>query len=109
MHGLIQSVDALLQDKVFDAVKKMAEANVGSILIMQSAKPHMSQVEGMITERDYLRKVVVTGKSSKEMACSALMTKAANIVTLHPDDTVVKVWTPFLPLSAATQCFPIVT
>lgn len=52
------------------------------------------QVAGIITERDYLRKVVVAGKSSKELACSALMTSTHSIVTLTPEDTVAKVRAP---------------
>jgi hypothetical protein len=54
-------------------------------------EPLKLQVEGIITERDYLRKVAVTGKSSKQMACSALMTSTSQIVTLTPEDTVAKV------------------
>ena len=53
-----------------------------------------AQVAGVITERDYLRKVVVAGKSSKEMACAALMTATEKLLTLGPEDTVVKVRPP---------------
>lgn len=48
-------------------------------------------VEGLITERDYLRKVAVTGKSSREMSCGALMTPTSKIVDITPADTVAKV------------------
>ena len=48
-------------------------------------------VEGLITERDYLRKVAVTGKSSKEMSCGALMTPTTKIIDIEPHDTVAKV------------------
>jgi CBS domain-containing protein len=79
------------QAKVYDAIEKMAGANIGSILVMRSGEPHKSQVQGIITERDYLRKVVVAGKSSKEMACAALMTKIDDMLFLKPEDTVAKV------------------
>jgi signal-transduction protein with cAMP-binding, CBS, and nucleotidyltransferase domain len=79
--------------KVYEAIEIMAKANVGSILVMESGHPHKSQVQGIITERDYLRKVVVAGKSSKEMACAALMTKTDSMLTLKPEDTVAKVFT----------------
>ena len=44
---------------VLDAIKLMAEKTVGSLLIMQG-----DELEGIMTERDYARKVIIKGRSS---------------------------------------------
>ncbi len=46
---------------VFKAIEIMAEANVGALLVMKGEK-----LVGIISERDYTRKVFIRGKSSKE-------------------------------------------
>jgi len=45
---------------VFDAVRKMVENNVGALIVLKG-----SDVFGIITERDYLRRIVLEGRSSK--------------------------------------------
>jgi CBS domain-containing protein len=54
---------------VLDAVKLMAEKNIGALLVMEDAK-----ILGMITERDYARKIVLKGRSSKESPVRDIMT-----------------------------------
>ena len=54
---------------VLDAVKLMAEKNIGALLVMEDAK-----IVGMITERDYARKIVLKGRSSKESPVRDIMT-----------------------------------
>ena len=49
------------QTKVFDAIKMMAEKNIGALLVVDG-----KTLIGIATERDYARKVVLLGKSSKE-------------------------------------------
>ena len=49
------------ETKVFDAIKMMAEKNIGALLVIEG-----KTVIGIATERDYARKVVLIGKSSRE-------------------------------------------
>lgn len=53
---------------VYDALKLMAEKNVGALLVMQDGK-----LRGILSERDYARKVILLGKSSHELAVHEIM------------------------------------
>jgi CBS domain-containing protein len=53
---------------VFDAISAMSEANIGAIVIQDGDQP-----DGIFTERDYLRKVVLQGRSSRETPVSGVM------------------------------------
>ena len=65
---------------VLDAVKLMAEKNIGALLVMEDAK-----IVGMITERDYARKIVLKGRSSKESPVRDIMTFP--VLYVRPDHT----------------------
>jgi len=65
---------------VFDAVKLMAEKNIGALLVMEGEK-----VVGIITERDYARKVVLMARSSKETPVRDVMT--SSVMYVRPDQT----------------------
>ena len=54
---------------VFDAVKLMAQKNIGALLIVEH-----DQVIGMLTERDYARKIVLMARASRETKLSEIMT-----------------------------------
>ncbi len=53
---------------VFDAIGAMSEANIGAIVIQDGDQP-----DGIFTERDYLRKVVLQGRSSRDTLVSEVM------------------------------------
>ncbi len=66
---------------VYEALEIMNNYNISAILIADN-----SQVKGIFTERDYARKVVLKGKSSKEVPISEVMTP--NPITITPADTI---------------------
>jgi CBS domain-containing protein len=65
---------------VYEAVALMAEKNIGALLVMEGDK-----VAGIITERDYARKVVLHSRSSKETALREVMTP--QVYYVRPDQT----------------------
>ena len=66
---------------VFDAVAKMAEKDVGSLVVMDD-----DEIVGMITERHYARNVVLKGKTSPAMPISDIMER--NVVVVQPEQSV---------------------
>jgi signal-transduction protein with cAMP-binding, CBS, and nucleotidyltransferase domain len=70
--------------KVFDALKLMSEKSIGALMVMADK----SKVAGIITERDYARKVILLGKSSKETAVEDIMTPASQMYMVKPSNTV---------------------
>ena len=65
--GGIYSIDPV--ETVFEAIAMMAEKEVGALLVMQEGHP-----VGIISERDYTRKVILKDKSSKQTRVSEIMT-----------------------------------
>jgi CBS domain-containing protein len=61
---------------VFDMVAQMVEANVGSLLVTVGGR-----IEGIVTERDYLRRVTLEGRTDKETPVSEIMTSPLIVVT----------------------------
>lgn len=66
---------------VLEAIKIMADKNIGALVVMQDDK-----LAGIVSERDYARKVIVKGRSSKSTQVAEIMT--ADVVTTSSDQTV---------------------
>lgn len=89
----MESVSQLLRNKgggvlsvtpetsVYDALKLMAEKNVGALLVMEGGA-----LRGIMSERDYARKVILLGKSSQDIAVRDIMSD--KVVTVSPTQTV---------------------
>ena len=68
-------------DSVFDAVRLMAEKGIGAVLVMEGPR-----LAGIVSERDYARKVVLHGRSSSDTSVRDIMT--ADVITVSPRHTV---------------------
>ena len=76
-----KAISVTPETSVIDALKVMAENNIGSVVVMQDGK-----FMGIITERDYSRKVILKGKNSTDTKVREIMT--AEFPELKPTDTV---------------------
>lgn len=65
---------------VYEALEIMMKHNISAILITKN-----EDLEGIFTERDYARKVILQGKSSKEVQIKEVMTQS--LIVISPDDT----------------------
>jgi CBS domain-containing protein len=74
---------------VFEAIELMAQKNVGALPVVDNGR-----LVGIISERDYTRKVILKGKSSKEIPVKEIMTE--QVLTVQPSTRV-------------TECMRIVT
>jgi CBS domain-containing protein len=90
MHQLLSSIleeksaDVLQIDggaTVFEAITKMVDANVGSLLVTEDG-----EVAGIMTERDYLRRVTLQGRTDKETAVRDIM--SSPLVAATPDTSI---------------------
>jgi CBS domain-containing protein len=69
------------QATVYEALELMAAKNIGSLVAVEHGK-----VAGVFTERDYARKVILKGRSSKTTTVAELMT--TDVLYVSPDDTI---------------------
>ena len=65
---------------VIDAIRLMAERRVGALVVMEGAR-----LAGILSERDYARKIVLQGRSSKDTPVRDIMT--AEVITVRPEDS----------------------
>ena len=68
-------------DSVFDAIKEMANNNVGSLVVLEGEK-----LVGIITERHYARNVFLKGRSSPETTVGEIM--STHVVCARPEQSV---------------------
>ena|SRR5688572_14210179 len=67
--------------KVIEALQIMAQKDIGALVVMESGK-----LAGILSERDYARKVILRGKSSQDVPVSEIMT--AEVITVDPSRTI---------------------
>ena len=77
------------EDTVYVALRLMADKNIGAVLVRSD-----DQIDGILSERDYARKVILLGKASKDTLVSEIMT--TDVITVEPG------WT-------AEQCMALMT
>lgn len=89
----MQSIKQLLETKghdiysvssetpVYDTIELMADKGVGALLVIDAG-----ELAGVVSERDYARKVILKGRSSRETLTREIMT--AEVITARPDHTV---------------------
>ncbi|XP_059637624.1 CBS domain-containing protein CBSX3, mitochondrial-like [Cornus florida] len=75
-------------DTVHDAVKHMAQNNVGSLVVLRPGDQNL--IAGIITERDYLRKVVAQDRSSKYTNVGEIMTQQNKLITVTSDTNILQ-------------------
>ena len=77
--GEVLSIDA--EATVYDAAKRMIDANVGSMLVSVGGR-----ISGIVTERDYLRRVTLEGRADRETPVREIM--SSPLVIVSPETTV---------------------
>ncbi len=65
---------------VFDALQLMADKNIGAVIVVENDK-----IVGIMSERDYARKVILKGKASKHTLVRDIMT--GNVLYVRPENT----------------------
>ncbi|MGQ0711159.1 MAG: CBS domain-containing protein [Rhodoferax sp.] len=65
------------QTTVFEALRSLADYNVGALMVMDEGK-----LVGVFSERDYTRKIALAGRSSRDTVVREIMT--ANVITVSP-------------------------
>jgi CBS domain-containing protein len=66
------------ETSVYDALKLMAEKNIGAVLVLEAGRP-----VGILSERDYARQVILKGKTSKDTPVREIMT--SRVVFVRPE------------------------
>lgn len=93
---IVDSVNSILNEKksqrvwtigpdatVFEAIERMSTRNVGALPVVRDG-----HLVGIVSERDYTRKVILKGRSSRETPVSSIMT--SEVITVSPSINVVK-------------------
>jgi len=78
----VQLISVIQDTPVIEALKIMAEKNIGSVVVMATDNKYL----GIMTERDYSRKVVLKGRSSTETTAMEIM--SSDLPPVNPSDTI---------------------
>ena len=73
--GIVWTINS--EETVYEALVKMSKKDVGALIVMENG-----QLTGVFSERDYARKVVLYGKTSKESLVGELMTREVTVIHL---------------------------
>lgn len=68
-------------DSVYDALRLMSNKDIGALLVMED-----NRLIGIMSERDYARKIILLGRTSRQTIVSEIMTSPVH--TIHPDQTI---------------------
>ncbi len=69
------------EESVFEAIRRMAEKGIGALVVTEGGEP-----VGILTERDYARKVILKGRSSKETPVREIM--SSPVIFIRPEQTI---------------------
>jgi len=76
-------VSVLPTDSVFEAASRMMSHGVGAVVVESGGRP-----EGIVTERDLIKRVLIEGKDPKRVACREIMSRP--LVTIDPEASILK-------------------
>jgi len=77
--GMVMTVD--VSETVFDAISLMAQVNIGAVLVQKD-----DTISGIFTERDYLQRIALQSRSSRQTRVGDVMTSP--VISADPDDSV---------------------
>ncbi len=84
LNSMGRDVDTVSPDvTVYDALALMAKKEIGALVVLENKK-----MVGILSERDYARKIILKGKSSKETLVREIMT--SDVIHVSPDQKVGK-------------------
>ncbi|XP_038884780.1 CBS domain-containing protein CBSX3, mitochondrial [Benincasa hispida] len=75
------------EDTAIDAVQNMARNNIGSLVVLKSEGEHIA---GIVTEQDYLKKIIADGRSPIYTKVGEIMTREDKLVTVTSDTNILK-------------------
>ncbi|KAE8729234.1 CBS domain-containing protein CBSX3 [Hibiscus syriacus] len=77
-----------INDNVDDAMKNMAQHNIGSLVVLKPGDQH--HIAGIITERDYLTKIIGRGRSPKYTRVGEIMSDENKLITVKSDTNILQ-------------------